>query len=372
MDENIIDHKDTSQKEVDCVSCGANLKYEAGTEVLTCEYCSATNEIEVEEVEVLENSFEDALYDLENTSEKVEEKTVKCGGCGATTTFDPAVFSGSCDFCATPIVINQEQTSSILKPEYVLPFKFKRKEAFAEIKGWVKSLWFAPNDLMEYAKKADKLSGVYIPYWTYDAETYSRYTGQRGIDYQVTESYTTTEDGKSVTKTRTVTKTKWYYTKGHVDEFFDDVMVCATKALPHGKVDALEPWDLENLEAYNASYLAGYKGQTYQVDLKEGFGIAKNKMEEEIRRLVCRQIGGDRQRIDTLATQHSDIGFKHILLPIWLSAYKYGDKVYQIMINGRTGEVQGERPYSVIKIVLASLAALAVIGAIYYFSNKQG
>lgn len=371
MEESQVHHKDTNQKEIGCNACGAKLKYEVGTEVLACEYCGSSNEIEKSTVEIQENSFIEALENLESSAETTEEKTVKCSSCGATTTFDNSTFSGSCDFCASPIVVNQEKTSSILKPEYLLPFKIKRKEAFEEIKIWVGKLWFAPNDLMEYAKKAEKLSGIYMPYWTYDAQTYSRYTGQKGIDYQDTETYTTTENGKSVTKTRTVTKTRWYYVSGHITKFFDDVMVCATNSLPPQNVDELEPWDLENLEGYKSEYLSGFKGQTYQINLKEGFSIAKDKIDDGIRHLVRRQIGGDRQRIDTLSTQHSDISFKHILLPIWISAYRYNDKVYQILINGRTGEVQGERPYSVTKIILAIIAVIAIIITIHQLTKAN-
>lgn len=370
MEENQVNHSHTNQKEIGCNACGAKLKYEVGTEVLACEYCGSTNEIEKSVVDIQENSFEEVIASLETNAETIEEKTVKCGSCGAATTFDASTFSGSCDFCASPIVINQEQTTTILKPEYLLPFKIKRKEAFEEIKNWVGKLWFAPNDLMVYAKRAEKLSGIYTPYWTYDSQTYSHYTGQKGIDYQDTESYTTTEGGKSVTKTRTVTKTRWYYVSGHIEHFFDDVMVCATNSLPAENVDKLEPWDLQKLEGYKSEYLSGFKGQTYQVDLKQGFSVAKSKIEDGIRHLVHRQIGGDRQRIDSLSTQYSNISFKHILLPVWVSAYKYNNKVYQILINGRTGEVQGERPYSALKIALAVVAVVAVVGIIYYFKNQ--
>ena len=31
--------------------------------------------------------------------------------------------------------------------------------------------------------------------------------------------------------------------------------------------------------------------------------------------------------------------FKHILLPLWLSAYHYRDQSYRFMVNARTGEV---------------------------------
>ena len=98
-------------------------------------------------------------------------------------------------------------------------------------------------------------------------------------------------------------------------------------------------------------------------------------MERGIRTTVCKDIGGDHQQITSLSTAYNDISFKHILLPIWLSAFRYNEKVYRFMINGRTGEVQGERPYSVIKIVLASLAVIAIGVGIYFaidYYNNEG
>ena len=99
----------------------------------------------------------------------------------------------------------------------------------------------------------------------------------------------------------------------------------------------------------------------------EGFEIAKGITDSKIRRLVRRDIGGDEQRIISLNTKYNDITFKHLLLPVFVSAYKIKDKLFQFLINGRTGEVQGQRPYSWIKIILTTVAVLVVIGTISYF-----
>jgi hypothetical protein len=214
--------------------------------------------------------------------------------------------------------------------------------------------------LKKYASQPQKLSGMYLPYWTYDADTKSFYTGQKGI--RRTETYTSYENGKSVTKTRTVTD--WYFASGTVFENFDDVLIVASKSLPNKYVDSLEPWDLKNLVPFDEKYLSGFKAESYQLNLEGGFDESKKIMDVKIRVKVKKDIGGDDQRITTLATQHNNVTFKHVLLPIWLSAFKYNDKVYRFMINGRTGEVQGERPYSFWKIFFFVLLILGVIAAI--------
>ena len=232
-------------------------------------------------------------------------------------------------------------------------------------------MWFAPNDLKKAVLNFDHFKGVYIPYWTYDTDTTTSYVGQRGEHYYVTETYTTTENGKTVTKTRQVQRTRWYPASGRVHKFFDDILVAATNSLPRKYIYKLEPWDLENLVSFNKSFLSGFITEKYQVELPEGFEIAKGIAAAEITRLVHRDIGGDEQRIISMHSSYNNITFKHLLLPVFVSAYRFKNKVYQFLVNGRTGEVQGQRPYSWIKIVLVSLIGIIVIGAIIYFASQK-
>ena len=299
----------------------------------------------------------------------MEVSVVKCDSCGASSTLKPNVTSDSCPFCSTPLVLRSGSTCSIIKPKYLLPFAIDRKKAFDEFKTWLKKLWWAPNDLKKFAEN-DKLNGMYIPYWTYDSSTTSHYSGMRGDHYYVTVSYT---DSNGRSSTRQEQRTRWTPVSGTVFEAFDDVLVAASHSLPHEYVNALEPWDLSNLANFNEQFLSGFRSEQYQLDVKEGFEKAKGRMDEAIRVSCRRDIGGDVQQILSLNTNHSNVTFKHILLPIWLSAYKYKSKIYRFMINGRTGEVQGERPYSFWKIFFAIVTTLAVIGGgiyVYYLYDS--
>ncbi|HEX2959436.1 MAG TPA: hypothetical protein VHO70_21560 [Chitinispirillaceae bacterium] len=349
-----------------CINCGADLTYAPGTTTLTCEYCGtemaiadAGSAAQVEEADFTKFLSENNISD----EQKCVVHTINCGSCGAITTLDEHVTSGECAFCGTPLVVANAQTSTIIKPKYLLPFKIVQKDALNAYKQWIRKLWFAPNKLKKYGTTADKLSGVYIPYWTYDAQTETDYRGERGTNH--TETYAVTVNGKRETRTRTVVH--WRAVSGHVSEFFDDVLILASTSLPRKYTEKLEPWDLENLVEFNEQYLSGFRSESYQVNLVDGFTAAKSVMDIRIRGLIGHDIGGDHQRINWLATNHSNIMFKHILLPVWISAYRFNNKVYRFMINGRTGEVQGERPWSWLKITLASLSASAAIGVIYYF-----
>jgi hypothetical protein len=169
-----------------------------------------------------------------------------------------------------------------------------------------------------------------------------------------------------------VQHTRWYPASGSVSASFDDVLVCASKSLPHEMIDELEPWDLHELKPYDARYLSGFVTERYKIGLEEGFSISKEKMDGPIREKIRRDIGGDEQQITSVNTTYSEVKFKHLLLPLWISSYRYNDKIYRFVINARTGEVNGDRPWSWIKITLATIAGLAVAGAIYYFTQYAG
>lgn len=354
-----------------CTNCGADLEYKPGTQYLSCKYCGTENEIPQTTGEIEELDFNAYLTTKAKDEEKITENFVKCNNCGATSTLDANIISSNCPYCATPLIIDDTKDESILKPKSLLPFKLNKDEAKNEFKKWISKLWFTPTKLNKATLNFDHFKGVYVPYWTYDTDTFSEYVGQRGDYYYETESYTTTnEDGESETRTEQVRKVRWTYVNGSVSTSFDDILIVATKSLPEKYIYELEPWDLENLVSFDKKYLSGYVSEKYQVELKEGFEIAKNIADNEIKDLVQNDIGGDEQRIGSIDTQYNNITFKHLLLPVYVSAYRYKDKLFQFVINARTGEVQGQRPYSWAKITLTIVAILAVIGTIIFFAQQ--
>ncbi|RYE31535.1 MAG: hypothetical protein EOP48_31415, partial [Sphingobacteriales bacterium] len=291
--------KEISQ-EMACGNCGATLKFMPGTNHQKCEYCSHVNEIVVAGKEAIaELELEAYLGKAQQASEKIEITTVKCTACGAQSTLKPNVTSDDCAFCGTSLVLKNGTTCSILKPKSVLPFKIDQKVAFANFTTWVKGLWFAPNKLKSCIQNVEKLKGIYIPYWTFDSNTDTSYYGERGVNRYVTENYTTVENGRTVHRTRTRTVTDWYPASGNVSNTFDDVLVNASRSLPLEYMEKLEPWDLENLMPFDEKFLSGFRSESYQVALEEGFTVTKNKMEPRIEQTILSDIGGDHQRISS-------------------------------------------------------------------------
>jgi DNA-directed RNA polymerase subunit RPC12/RpoP len=354
----------TGQKEFPCQECGAKMVFDPQAASIKCPYCGHAHPVPKSEEEIEELDFHAHLARLAEVEQRSEQRTVKCTGCGAESILQEHISADRCPYCDSPIVA-QTEAHVILRPRCLLPFRITRQQAIESFRRWVQSLWFAPTRLKLYARtEATHLQGVYVPYWTYDCGTVAFYRGERGDDYWDTETYQARENDRWVTKTRQVRKTRWWPVSGVVYDTFDDVLVLASRSMPRSLAGQLTPWDLANLVAFDEKYLAGYRAECYQVELDDGFEEAKTIMDEHIRRHICQDIGGDHQRIHHVSTQHNDVTFKHILLPVWISSYRFQNKLFRFMVNARTGEVYGERPYSFWKILGVILLIAAVIGLV--------
>lgn len=351
---------DMTEHRFPCSTCGADMRFDPAKGLLSCDHCGATEALDTSNARApREVDFESALTAQIPQQEMEETRVAQCPNCGAEVEFDADLHATECPFCATPVVTDTGAHRQI-KPHGLLPFALTEEAAHDAMSDWLGSLWFAPNGLKSYARKGRKMSGVYLPYWTFDAQTATQYRGERGDDYYT--SHTVTRNGKR----QTVRKrhTRWRAAAGRVSRFFDDVLVLASGALPRQFSDGLEPWDLSELEPYIPDYLAGFRATAYSVPLDSGYKDARDYMDRVILRDVKFDIGGDRQRVHDMDTAVSAVTFKHILLPIWMAAYKYRGKTYRFVVNGRTGRVQGERPYSAWKIAFAVLAG-AIVAAVF-------
>lgn len=390
-----------------CDSCGASLTFSPGTQSLECPYCSHIQRIssgasqesarpaqagragkkyplhepetgralqwdgghkalKLQEI-LLEHGLSlDAESDLSR-----EKRMLSCPNCGAKFELDPDNHATKCTFCATPVVTDTGATRQI-KPQGVVPFVISEDQAHAALEDWMGRLWFAPSGLRAYSRKGHRITGVYSPFWTFDASTASDYIGARGDWYYETYYVTETINGQQRRVARQVRKTRWRSVRGQVRRTFNDVLVLASSALPRRMANALTPWDLSHLRSYNPQYLAGFQSEGYTIPLASGHNIARQEMAAVIGMDIRQDIGGDEQRIDQARTDYSAETFKHILLPIWSAAYKYNGKSYRFVVNGQSGRVEGERPWSIWKIMAAVTAALITLAIILIFANQNG
>jgi hypothetical protein len=232
-------------------------------------------------------------------------------------------------------------------PQAVLPFGLMEKEAHEAMRAWLKSRWFAPNDIADEAR-ADHFHGIYVPFWTYDADTDTDYEGERG---------TRVGSGKN-------RRTSWKRVTGNVKGPFDDVVVSGSKSVSAEFKDALAPWPLEQLETYQTEFLAGFRAENHTIGLAEGFARAQTHMRTLITDWIKKDIGGDRQRVTSSTTRFSKETFKHVLVPVWITHYQFAGKTYRLSVNGRTAKAYGQRPFSVPKLLVGAAALLLALGVV--------
>lgn len=357
-----------------CENCGSSLAYSPGEDSLKCTSCGHINPIPTADIAIEEQNYNDALQDLKQAAESEVTAAVKCESCAAEFTLPETVHAQDCPFCGTPIVADTGANKHI-KPHAVAPFEITARTAHESFDRWLGGLWFAPNDLKAYARQDERLKGVYVPFWTFDTDTDSRYQGQRGTAHRVRRSMSVMRGGKRVQVMRTETRIRWRAVAGRVQRHFDDVLVLGSYSLPPRMTEGLRPWQLERLVPYQEAYLSGFISEAYGLDLDVAFADACGLMNRIIRADVARDIGGDAQRIARIRTKRSNISFKHVLLPIWMATYRYGGKPYRFIINGQTGKVRGERPYSGWKIAAAvtiGLVIMAVVAGIVAISRSGG
>ncbi|KAA9010271.1 zinc ribbon domain-containing protein [Histidinibacterium aquaticum] len=354
-----------------CDACGGDMRFDPGHDRMVCDHCGNTQPVEDAGpwggTAIKELDFARAVAGQVEAEDVEETRVLSCPNCGAQVEFDEATHAKECPFCATPVVTGTG-THRHIKPRGLLPFALEERQAHDAMNAWLGKLWFAPNGLQQYARKGRKMTGIYVPFWTFDADTTSRYSGQRGDDYYVTRTVTRNGERKTIRERRT----RWSARSGTVRRFFDDVLVLASRSLPKSYTDALEPWDLSEIVPYRPDFIAGFRSEGYTVELEEGFTEARGYMDRMILRDVKFDIGGDRQRVHDIDTEVRDVTFKHVLLPVWLAAYKYQGESYRFVVNGRTGKVQGERPWSTWKIALAVLLGVILAAGLgYLYATTQ-
>lgn len=351
-----------------CPECGGKMNFDAAAGQLGCGYCGHTVAVGKGEAEqnIVEYDLEHGLAMSSQRGYGTPVRTTKCEGCGATVSFGESVTSTACDFCGSSKVLPIEEQRNVLRPESVVPFLIEHKKANELFAGWIKGLWFRPNDLKHLAD-ISAMNGVYVPYWTFDSDVASSWTALAGYYYYVTVSF---KDASGNTQTRQERRTRWVPAWGNRADNFDDLLVCASKGLPQALAERLKTFDTAGLKPYDPAFLAGWKAEEYSVDLNAGWKTAVAKMESTQRARCAGDVPGDTHSSLSVTNRFSNETFKHVLLPIWISAYRYKDKTFQFLVNGQTGEVTGKAPVSWFKIILFIAVLIGIGVGIYALVQK--
>lgn len=362
-----------AQKKFSCPSCGGEAQWDPAKQALVCPFCGTTSPAQAQlapngEQVIVEHDLVAALRGIPDSQRGWQAKkiSVKCQSCQAISVFDPGRVSQRCDFCGSTALVPYEEIKEAFSPESLLRMKVSENLVRDSIHRWYSTRWFAPNKLKR-AALTDVVKGLYIPYWTFDAQVHADWTAESGYYYYVTETY---QDSDGQTRSRQVQKIRWEPSAGSLDHFFDDELVPASRGVQAEMLRRIEPFPTKELTPYNSGFLSGWVVERYQIDLVSAAKAAREEMDEEMERMCAGQVPGDTHRNLQMETDYSGQTFKHILVPIWLLTYNYGTRNFQVVINGYTGAIAGKYPKSWIKITFLVLAILVAVGLFVLFTHR--
>ncbi|HWV99381.1 MAG TPA: zinc ribbon domain-containing protein [Candidatus Acidoferrum sp.] len=364
----------TAQRKFSCPSCGGESQWNPAKQALVCPFCGTVSPAQAElsttgEQVIVEHDLVASLRGIPDSQRgwQAEKLSVKCQSCQAISVFDAGRVGQRCDFCGSTALAPYEETKDAFRPESLLPMKLSENQARDIIRRWYGTRWFAPN-LLKRTALTDTVKGLYIPYWTFDAQVHADWTAESGYYYYETETY---QDANGRTQTRQVQKIRWEPSSGSLDHFFDDELVPASRGVQPAMLRRVEPYPTKELVPYKPGFLSGWVVERYQIDLVAAAKEAREEMDAEMERLCATRVPGDTHRNLQLETDYSGQTFKHILTPLWLLTYNYGTHHFQVVINGYTGAIAGKYPKSWIKITFAVLAVLAAVAVFLLLTRHR-
>lgn len=338
-----------------CRSCGNRMVYSPALGALVCPYCKQEEPIKSREIEAPEYHFDpDSSQSDAPMWEEAGDLSFVCPACGAETVQETLSMTVTCPFCGSQYVNETKTAKPVIRPETMIPFSVAKEEAARRYAEYVRRRFFAPRAFKKSAK-AEALQGIYVPYFTFDADLACDYSGRGGRNRTVTE--TVRVNGKTQVRTRTVTD--WYPIRGHEERYFDDTPVCASKNADADLLRKIRPFSLKVLHVYNPAYLAGFIAERYSIGLSDSFTSLRPLIERDMESYIRTQAGYDTYAGMVYHHHYRDVRFKHILLPVWTSSFTYKQKRFPFMVNGETGKVAGRAPVSPLRVLLAALCLLA-------------
>jgi predicted RNA-binding Zn-ribbon protein involved in translation (DUF1610 family) len=351
---------DTSpeSREFKCPQCGASINFDPTVAGVACQYCGYT---QATAAQTIGRAADEREFTLENLSLAQrgwgqERQELHCESCGADLSVDAHELSTTCPFCASNRVIARVASQEMLRPRFLIPFKMEAEACKPLVKAWLGKGWMHPRDLGRAAGSA-QFQGIYLPFWTFDATIQAEWRAEVG--YERTERY---YDSSSKTwKTRV--RIDWRWESGQVRQSPDDWLGIGTSKISRVLLKRLYPFELSALVSYEPSFLAGWQALNYDISLQTAWDSVKSGMSEAARQACRAQIHSAHVRNFSMLADFADETWRYILLPVYAAAYRFEDQTYQVLVNGQSGVVAGQKPIEWWKVWLA-IAGLLTPGVL--------
>ena len=346
-----------------CENCGGVMEFDVASQSLKCPNCDTVIPIVNEAERIEEHRLTHHAMQTVRAEEKTTQ-TMECRGCGAKIEVEPESTATECPYCGSSYVLAGKQEDAVI-PDGVLPFQVDRERVGELFHRWLKGRWMAPGEL-KHLYQRERLQGVYLPYWTFDAGAQARYSAMGGRRRTVTRRG---RDGKMIHQV----VTDWYPTSGTIRKNFDDVLVPASEKIDRELLRRAGCFGTKQVASYAPEYLSGYAAECYTVDLEDAHREALRTMESELEAMAANDVLSryDDVRDVRIQPQYQNETYKHVLLPVYTTAYTYKGKKYHVMINGQSGSVEGDYPKSPAKIAGIVAAVLLALALLFWFSEGK-
>lgn len=332
-----------------CPQCGAQTRFEVALGRVACEHCGYVAAAPTVKLAPAQERFEFTLETL-TQSEKgwgVTRREMHCSQCNADLTLPEGALTVTCPFCASNQVNVHEAPADTLRPRFIIPFQMLPAALKPKAAEWLGRGWFHP-DALKHSAAPDHFVGVYLPFWVFSARIHSEWKAEVG--YEREESYYDVDDKEW--KTRTVID--WQWEQGRVTTALDNWLTIGTSKVSRAILSRLLPrFDLRALQAYNPDFLAGWQAQAYDITLLQAWDDGKAAMREKARQDCRAAIASQHVRNFSMVADFADETWRYALLPVYVSTYKFENKTYQVLVNGQTGAIEGQKPIAWWKVYVA-------------------
>lgn len=299
-----------------CSHCGGQLTYSPDGKALICEHCNQTQPL-VEgnpKTAGIDKDFSLTLATARGHTHAIAMRSFECEACGASFVLSPTTLSITCPYCASVYVTQNVGFRELIPPDGIIPFAIDRKIAERRLKTWL-----VEHKLGNWMSMVT-VHGLYLPVW--------KFRFSCTLPWEIEEDLETHPDTQ----------------KGTTLLSYDDILVVASHAFPALWPLELETYPLNQLVAYQASYLADWPAETYQISLSDASLDARLKAIERSRLKLAHELSVtvDQIKIDTAPLIIES--YQLILLPVWLAHFQQEGKRRINLINGVTGALRGEAP----------------------------
>ncbi len=343
-----------------CPNCAAPLVFDSEKQQMLCESCK--NTFTVEQMDTFNSSAnaKDSVefeWTRENEAELENMNVYSCPSCGAEIVADENTAATECLYCGNQTIIPQK-LSGAYKPDYIIPFKVDKETAKKSLRNFYKGKILLPKFFKD-ENRIDKITGVYVPFWLFDCDV------NADVVFDAKRTHTWSD------KSYNYVRTDHFIVQRSGDICFEKVPVDGSTKMQDSYMDAIEPFNYDELTEFNPAYLSGYLADKYDVSSQASSERANSRVNESVKEAFAQTVTGYNSVTTKSCSMRINGGkVRYALLPVWMLNTKYGNKTYTFALNGQTGKMVGELPFDKSRfwgLLLGAAAAVFAVGQIFVF-----